>query len=183
MEFQETIIPGLIEILPKVHQDHRGKLVKIFHHNTFQDYGLETDFNEEYYSISSKGVLRGLHFQNPPNDHIKCVTCLKGQLFDVVVDLRKYSPAYKEYYTTILDSETSNILYIPKGCAHGFLTLTENAIFLNKTTTVFSEESDNGIRWDSCGIPWPDINPILSNKDKNLESLDSFNTPFRFKET
>lgn len=178
MELKETNIPGCYELFPRIFKDGRGSLTKTFHHNTFSDLGLAVNFSEEYYSVSAKGVLRGLHFQNPPHEHIKCVTCLSGRLFDVVVDFRKSSPTYGEYFVTELSSEKGNMVYLPAGCAHGFYALTDQAIFLNKTTSVFSAESDAGIRWDSCGIPWPDKNPILSEKDQNLPEFQKIISPF-----
>ena len=176
----ETTISGCFELQPNVLIDDRGRLVKTFHEDSFLSLNLETNFKEEYYTISRKNVLRGLHFQLPPNDHIKCVTCLSGKLFDVVVDLRKESPTFKKHFTIELDSEKGNMLYIPKGLAHGFYALSDNAIFLNRTTTVYHPESDTGIHWNSCGVKWPDLNPILSEKDKNMIVFNKFieNNPF-----
>lgn len=178
MKIIKTPLKGCVEMHPRIFQDDRGKLVKTFHHDTFEELNLETDFKEEYYSVSNKGVLRGLHFQLPPNDHVKCVTCISGKIFDVVVDLRKESPSYKEHFSLVLDSDLGNMLYIPKGFAHGFYVLSEEAIFLNRTTTIFAPESDTGIKWDSCGISWPNNNPILSEKDIQLIEMDKFESPF-----
>ena len=178
MEFIHTPLNGCIEIKPRIFQDSRGKLIKTFHSDTFKAEGLETDFKETYYSVSKKGVLRGLHFQVPPDDHVKCVTCLSGRIFDAVVDLRKDSPTFGKSYSLILDSEKGNMLYIPKGFAHGFYVLSESAIFLNRTTTVFSPECDAGIKWDSCDIQWPDFDPILSVKDVAMPEFKNFISPF-----
>jgi len=178
MEIIKTKIEGCFELKPKIFKDDRGRLVKTFHHDTFKESGLETDFKEEYYSVSKKGVLRGLHFQLPPHDHVKCITCLSGKIFDVVVDLRKNSATYKQFFSIELDSEKGNMLYIPAGLAHGFYTISEEAIFLNRTTTVYNPNSDTGIKWNSCGISWPNLNPILSEKDEQMMELDSFNSPF-----
>jgi dTDP-4-dehydrorhamnose 3,5-epimerase len=174
----KTIISGCYELEPSIFGDSRGKLVKTFHKDVFLSLGLETDFTEEYYSISPKNILRGLHFQLPPYDHVKCVTCLSGKIFDVVVDLRKKSKTYKQYFSIELDAEKGNMLYIPEGLAHGFNVLSDTAIFLNRTTTVYNADSEAGIKWDSCGIIWPNTNPILSDKDKNLITLDKFKSPF-----
>ena len=178
MDLKETTISGCFELHPSVFKDTRGKLVKTFHRDTFNKFGLAVDFAEEYYSVSHKGVLRGLHLQLPPFDHIKCVTSLHGKIFDVVVDLRRQSPSFGKYYTTILDSDAGNMLYIPSGCAHGFYAVTDQAIFLNRTTTVFNATAESGIRWDSCDIPWPSANPILSDKDKNLPAFSEFGNHF-----
>jgi len=174
----ETAIAGCFELQPTVFKDERGRLVKTFHNEMFKISGLETDFKEEYYSISKKNVLRGLHFQLPPHDHVKCVTCISGKIFDVVVDLRKNSPTYKQYFSIELDADKGNMLYIPKGMAHGFYVISDNAIFLNRTTTVYEPSCDTGIKWDSCGIKWPNSKPILSEKDAQMIPLDDFESPF-----
>ena len=178
MEIKETIIKGCFEIFPKSFKDMRGKLIKTFHLSTFEKLGLNTTFDEEYYSISNQGVLRGLHFQLPPEAHIKCVTCLRGKIFDVVVDLRKGSPSFGKHFSTILCETAAKLLYIPVGCAHGFYALEDNSIFLNRSSKAFSAEHDMGIRWDSCGINWPDEKPLLSDKDLQLIKLEEFESRF-----
>lgn len=178
MKVIQTPIEGCFELQPRVFKDDRGRLVKTFHEEMFKSNGLETDFKEEYYSVSSKNILRGLHFQLPPHDHIKCVTCIDGKIFDVVVDLRKESSTYKHYFSLELDSEKGNMLYIPKGLAHGFYVMSEKAIFLNRTTTVYAPDSDAGIHWDSCGIEWPNANPTISEKDDQMITLEKFQNPF-----
>jgi dTDP-4-dehydrorhamnose 3,5-epimerase len=178
MDVIKTTIEGCFELQPRVFKDDRGRLVKTFHEEMFASNGLETDFKEEYYSISEKNVLRGLHFQLPPHDHVKCVTCISGKLFDVVVDLRKNSRTYKRSFSIELDADKGNMLYIPKGLAHGFYVMSEGAIFLNRTTTVYEPSCDAGIKWDSCGIEWPDNNPILSDKDQEMIELNQFKSPF-----
>ncbi|MDY7394103.1 dTDP-4-dehydrorhamnose 3,5-epimerase [Aureibaculum sp. 2210JD6-5] len=178
MEKILTPIPGCFELVPKVFEDTRGRLIKTFHEDTFKSLELETDFAEEYYSTSGKNVLRGLHFQEPPYDHVKLVTCLSGKIFDVVVDLRKDSPTYKKKFSIILDSDIGNMLYVPRGMAHGFYVLGEGALFLNRTTTIYNGDSEGGIKWDSCGIEWPTKNPIVSNKDRQLITLDNYKSPF-----
>jgi dTDP-4-dehydrorhamnose 3,5-epimerase len=180
MELLNTKIPGCYEIRPKVLRDYRGKLVKSFSENIFQEMGLHKNFPEVYYSVSDKYVLRGLHFQIPAQDHIKLVLCLQGALLDAVVDLRLGSPTFGEHILIELNSENSNMLYIPEGCAHGFYALTENTIFLNQTSTIYSKEHDMAIHWDSCGIEWPQKNPIVSIKDQNAIKFSSFNSPFRY---
>ncbi|MCL4128984.1 UNVERIFIED_CONTAM: hypothetical protein GTU68_046364, partial [Idotea baltica] len=108
----------------------------------------------------------------------KHITCISGKIFDVVVDLRKDSPTYKQSYSLELDAEKGNMLYIPKGFAHGFFALSDDAIFLNRTTTVYNPSCDTGIKWDSCGINWPSVSPILSEKDQQMVPLNNFNSPF-----
>ena len=174
----QTDIPGCFVLEINSFKDNRGEFTKLFHSDAFRELGLEDNFKEEYFSISSKGVLRGLHFQEPPHDHIKCISCISGSIFDVVVDLRTDSPTYKNHLTFELDSRNPQIVYIPSGLAHGFYVYEDNTIFLNKTNTVFNSECDTGIKWDSCGISWPNPTPILSEKDKNLVDLKNYKSPF-----
>jgi dTDP-4-dehydrorhamnose 3,5-epimerase len=174
----ETEIPGCFVIKPRVLADSRGMFVKLFHDAMFEGMGLETHFKEEYFSLSSKGVVRGLHFQLPPEDHLKCITCLQGALFDVVVDLRKRSPTFGKHFSITIEAETPTMLYIPRGMAHGFMALADNTLFLNKTTTVYNAECDTGIKWDSCGIQWPGLAPIVSEKDENMVAFSDFKSPF-----
>lgn len=179
MQKIETPIPGCYLLQPVLRGDDRGRLVKIYHEETFAQLGLHTHFPETYYSVSQRGVLRGLHFQVPPHEHIKCVTCVQGKLFDAVVDLRQGSPTYGEHFTVELDAEVGNVLYVPAGLAHGFYVMSETAVFLNRTSSMYHGPSDGGIRWDSCGIEWPDMNPVLSVKDQEMPALDEFDSPFK----
>ncbi len=181
MEIRPTHIPGCLELLPKIFQDERGSFVKTFHAGLFREQGLTTDFAEEYYSWSKRGVLRGLHFQIPPQDHIKLVYCLSGAVLDVVLDVRKGSPTYGNYAQVELSAEKANMLYIPSGLAHGFYVTADHAIMQYKVTTVYSPEHDAGIRWDSAGIPWPDANPVVSKRDTDFPTLTAFKTPFIFR--
>ena len=178
IEIRQTEIPGCFEITPKVLKDERGTFVKTFHQEIFKANGLETHFTEEYYSFSKKRVLRGLHFQLPPLDHIKFVYCVSGRVLDAVVDLRIGFPTYGEFETFELSAEKANMLYIPKGLAHGFYVLSESAIMVYKVTTVYSPEHDTGILWNSVGIPWPDEKPIISQRDSRFISFADSKSPF-----
>jgi len=171
-------IPSCFEIILEVFKDERGSFVKIFHQDVFQEYGLEIYYAEEYYSFSHKGVLRGLHFQLPPMDHVKLVYCVSGKVLDAVVDLRVGSPTYGEFETFELSAEKANMIYIPKGLAHGFYVLSESAIMMYKVTIVYSPEHDRGIRWNSVGIPWPDEKPIISKRDSEFPDFKDFKSPF-----
>ena len=174
----ETPIKGCYEISPRIFEDKRGKFVKFFHKELFKSYGLNYVYEEEYYSVSQKGVVRGLHFQTPPNAHIKLVTCTAGKILDVVVDLRKNSKTFKHAYSLEIDSAKGNMLYVPEGLAHGFYVLTNEAIFLSMNSKKYSPECDSGIHWDSFGFEWPDKNPVVSKKDRNMVRLDDFISPF-----
>jgi len=182
IDIKQTKILGCFEILPKIFRDERGFFVKTFHQDVFKKNGLETNFSEEYYSFSYKRVLRGLHFQLPPMDHAKLVYCILGKVFDAVVDLRIGSPTYGKFETFELSSDKANMIYIPKGLAHGFYVLSENAIMMYKVTTIYSPEHDTGILWNSVGIPWPDEKPIISQRDSQFISFADFKSPFVFKE-
>jgi dTDP-4-dehydrorhamnose 3,5-epimerase len=173
-----TPIPGCFVIRPKVFTDARGALVKVFHEGCFQEIGLGTEPGEIYYSVSKKGALRGLHFQEPPHAQDKLVGCLGGRIFDAVVDLRRGSPAYGQHFAMELDAESCCLLYVPAGVAHGFCALTEGAVFLNRANAVYSPDSDRGVRWDSCGITWPSGDKILSEKDQGLPILANYESPF-----
>ena len=121
-EIEQCRIPGLRRLRPRVAADLRGRFVKIMHADFFAAHGLRTDFREQYYSVSTRNVLRGFHFQVPPMEHAKLVTCIAGQVMDVVVDLRLGSPSYGRDEVFDLSEHNAHILYIPAGCAHGFLT-------------------------------------------------------------
>ncbi|MCG8307509.1 MAG: dTDP-4-dehydrorhamnose 3,5-epimerase [Cytophagales bacterium] len=174
----ETGIPECVILKPKIFSDDRGRFVKVFFEPFFKKHNMMTCFEEEYYSISKKGTLRGLHFQEPPDDHIKLVTCVFGKILDVVVDLRKNSPTFKRAFGIEIDAQNGEMLYVPKGLAHGFYTMSETAIFLSMNSGKFSAESECGLRWDSIGYDWPTLSPSLSEKDQNLGSLDQYESPF-----
>lgn len=180
MRVEQTAIPGCYQLFPLVNTDNRGRFVKTFHKDVFAKHGLVTEFAEEYYSISHRGVLRGMHFQTPPHDHFKLVYCLKGRVLDAIIDLRVGSPTYQQFESFELSAEQGNMLYIAPGIAHGFYTLTDEAIMQYKVTTVYTPQHDEGIRWDSAGIAWPDAAPILSARDCGFPALAEFQSPFRF---
>ena len=175
-----TVIPGCFELRPTVTRDSRGFFAKVFHRPLWTDLGLQTSFAEEYATYSRPWSMRGLHFQLPPMAHDKVVLCLRGNAFDVAVDLRKGSPAYGEHIAVNLSSMQSNALYIPSGVAHGFCVTGDEALLYYKLTSVYSPAHDAGIRWDSAGIAWPMTEPILSDRDRALPTLNEFDSPFQF---
>ena len=180
MEIISTTISGCVQIFPKIFTDPRGAFIKTFHREVFVAWGLDTRFVEEYYSVSRKGVLRGLHFQIPPMDHTKLVYCINGEVIDAIVDLRIGSPTYGQHALFELRGDIANMLYIPPGLAHGFYTKSDKAIMMYKTTTVYSPEHDRGILWSSVGIPWPDERPVVSARDKAFPPLTTFLSPFTY---
>jgi len=180
-EVLRTFIPGCVEIRPKVFEDARGRFIKTFHQEAFADMGINTEWPEEYYSVSKRDVLRGLHFQLPPHDHDKLVYCVDGEVLDVVVDLRMGSPAFGRHVAFSLSADKANMVHIPKGTAHGFLVLSEKATMMYKASTIYAPQYDTGILWNSAGIPWPVVNPILSERDRDLPPLSEFRTPFSYR--
>ncbi|MDQ6598586.1 dTDP-4-dehydrorhamnose 3,5-epimerase [Bacillus salipaludis] len=182
MKVEETKLKGCYEIISNVYPDERGVFVKTFHNEIFKKFNLQTEYKEEYFSLSHKGVLRGLHFQLPPYDHDKLVYCTYGSVIDAVVDLRKGSATYGKFELFYLNSQNGKSILIPKGMAHGFYVLSEKAIMVYNVSEVYSPAHDSGIRWDSVGIPWPDQHPILSDRDRQLASFSDFITPFEYRE-
>ncbi|HCC31145.1 MAG TPA: dTDP-4-dehydrorhamnose 3,5-epimerase [Marinilabiliales bacterium] len=182
LEINNTKLPGCYKIIPAIHKDKRGSFIKTFHQGTFIKKRLNVNFSEEYYTYSKKSVLRGMHFQLPPKDLIKLVYCISGEVMDVVVDLRTGSPTYGKYEIFYLNSKNAPMVYIPKGLAHGFYVLSNNAIMAYKVSTVYSPKHDSGILWNSINIPWPNKKPILSQRDKRFMSFKEFNSPFTYEE-
>jgi len=178
MELIKTQINGCFELQPKIFEDERGRFVKTFNELEFKKFGLETEFKEHYYSISKKNVIRGMHFQLPPFDQAKLVCCLQGVVFDAVIDLRVNSPTYGKSATFELMASKANSIYIPKGMAHGFCVLSDEAILMYNVTTVHSPECDAGILWNSAEITWPICDPVLSVRDQSFISLNQFVSPF-----
>ncbi|MFW5644384.1 MAG: dTDP-4-dehydrorhamnose 3,5-epimerase family protein [Bacteroidota bacterium] len=176
--FHETPLSGCYRVKPKAFLDHRGKFIKLFHEPFFEESGFNGRFQESYYSVSGQRVLRGLHFQTPPHAHIKLVGCISGRILDVVADLRINSKTYKKVFATELSSENAEMMYVPEGFAHGFYTLSEEAVFLSFNSKKYAAESDAGIRWNSIDFTWPDHDPVVSEKDMNLPGIDEYNSPF-----
>ena len=177
-QIEQCRIPGLRRLRPRIAADARGRFVKIMHAEFFDAHGMRTDFREQYYSTSTRGVLRGFHFQVPPTAHAKLVTCLAGRVMDVVVDLRRGSPEYGRHEIFDLSEESGDILYIPVGCGHGFLTLSATAMLFYDVTSVYAPEYDRGIRWDSLDVAWPIDSPILSARDAGFAGFAEFDSPF-----
>lgn len=182
MKIINTSIHGLEILEPKIFEDNRGKFIKTFTKDFFKEKGLDIDIKETYYSISHKDVIRGMHFQTPPCEHIKLVYVPFGRILDVVVDLRKNSLTYGKYFSIELSSQNGNILLIPKGLAHGFKSLEDNTNVTYMQTTCYSPNNDTGIRYDSFGFDWQCDNPKISDRDLSFKSLKQFVTPFLFRE-
>ncbi|MBY0425261.1 MAG: dTDP-4-dehydrorhamnose 3,5-epimerase [Cytophagales bacterium] len=174
MEFRKAELEGLLEIFPKVFEDERGYFFESYNKTLFFSNGIKEEFVQDNQSFSKKGVLRGLHFQLDPYAQGKLVKVTLGKVMDVVVDIRKDSSTYGKHASFLLEASKNNMLYIPPGFAHGFVTL-EDAIFTYKCTNVYNKESEGGVLWNDpdLGIDWGVSNPIVSAKDMMLRPLKS----------
>lgn len=159
-------------------QDNRGGFQKLFNFDFFKENDLNANFKEFYYSVNKLNVIRGMHFQIPPFEHVKLVYVSKGKIKDVVIDLRKKSETYGQCFSIELDESKAQYLYIPKGFAHGFLALEEGSIVNYAQTSCYSKEHDSGIDAFSISYNWQIENPIRSGRDLNFESLQNFKSPF-----
>lgn len=172
MKVIETKLPGVLLIEPKVFGDARGFFMETWNQARYRDVGIPSDFVQDNLSYSTKGVLRGLHFQNPYAQG-KLVYVLLGEVFDVAVDIRVGSPTFGQWVGVTLSAENKRLFYIPEGYAHGFCVVSENALFAYKCTDIYNPQAEGGIRWDDpdLAIDWPVKNPILSEKDRNYPNL------------
>jgi dTDP-4-dehydrorhamnose 3,5-epimerase len=172
MNFIKGEIEGLIEIQPRIFEDDRGLFFESYNKKVFEDNGLFENFVQDNQSLSVSGVLRGLHFQNPPFAQGKLVSVSKGRVLDVAVDIRKDSSTFGKYQLFELDDRKRNMVYIPAGFAHGFLAI-EESIFCYKCTNLYNKQSEGGIRWDDpdLNINWGVRNPIVSEKDTDLPTF------------
>ena len=174
----ETSFEGLYVLETNHFQDERGEFRKLFNDDFFKGNGLDGDFKEFYYSVNKKDVLRGMHFQLPPFEHTKLVYVSKGRIKDVVVDLRKQSRTFGKCFSIELDEHQAQYLYIPKGFAHGFLSLEEGSIVNYAQTSCYSKEHDSGILQSSIGFDWQIEKPIVSGRDLTFGTLQEFQSPF-----
>lgn len=178
MTFTETELKGCYIIDFFNAHDNRGSFVKPFHADTLLKNGLNADFTESFYSVSHKGVIRGMHFQTPPSQHVKLVYCCVGKLVDVILDVRKNSPTYGKSISVELTGANFKGVYIPEGMAHGFETLEDNTLMTYLTTAVYDPNADAGIRYDSFGHQWESKQPIVSDRDLSFEAFDQYQSPF-----
>lgn len=181
MEFTKTTLNDAILIKPQVFRDDRGFFLEAYSEKIFKKNGIATDFVQDNHSLSlKKGVLRGLHFQSPPNTQAKLVRVTRGKVYDVIVDLRKSSETFGKWEGFELSSENFHMLFVPKGFAHGFITLEDNTEFQYKCDAYYDKESEGGIIWNDpdLNINWNFENPILSDKDKLLPKFKDFQSPF-----
>lgn len=187
MKVMPTEIPGVLVIETDVFGDHRGYFTETYNKERYTQFGIDAEFVQDNMSFSAqKGTLRGLHWQNAPMAQAKLVSCTKGKVIDVAVDIRKGSPTYKKWVSVELSAENHKQFFIPRGFAHGFLTLSDNVEFRYKVDNLYSKEHDRGIRYDdpTINVDWGSllngIEPVLSDKDKNGPLLDECDANFNY---
>lgn len=167
-KFERQKIEDVILVKPKVFGDNRGFFMEAYKKSEFFENGITIEFNQDNHSKSTKGVLRGLHYQKSPYAQAKLVRCSKGRIYDVAVDIRPESKSFGQYVKVELSEENKHMLFIPEGFAHGFVVLSEEAELLYKASGEYAPQADRGIRWndETIGINWEiDFEPILSEKD------------------
>jgi len=171
--FTPQSIADVILVSPKLREDERGFFAETYNEPVFRQNGIDVTFIQDNHSQSQQGVLRGLHFQRGPFAQDKLVRVVEGAVFDVAVDLRQGSNTFGKWVGVTLSAENKEMLFIPKGFAHGFAVLSETAQFLYKTSNVYSPQHDGGVRWNDpeINISWPISSPQLSEKDNNLPLL------------
>jgi len=180
MEIIKTPLEGLLVIKPKIFGDDRGYFFESWSKQSFAKVGLDLDFVQDNQSLSSKGVLRGLHFQNPPYSQGKLVRVIKGAVLDVSVDIRKDSPTYGQHFSVELSEENKTVFWIPPGFAHGFVTLEDNTIFSYKCTEVYNAASEGSLLWNDAdlNIDWGIADPLVSDKDRVVGNFKDFKSKF-----
>lgn len=183
MKLIETAVIGAFEIEPEVFGDRRGWFYEAYSKREFERLGINVDFVQDNRSFSSKkGTLRGLHCQTEPKAQAKLITCLRGEILDVAVDLRRGSPTFMKRASAILTAENKKAFFIPKGCLHGFLTLTDDVEISYKVDEFYSPENDRSVRFDDpeIGVEWGIKKPVLSEKDRNAPALAQSDADFNF---
>lgn len=181
MEIKPLRLKGTYEIILDPKRDERGYFARVYDEAIFAEYGLTTSWVQENQSLTKRmGTIRGLHFQRPPYAETKLVRVADGEVYDVFIDLRKESHTFGHWDSVYLSSDKLNMVYIPKGFAHGFCSLSDETLVTYKVDAVYSPDYEGGIRWNdgSLKIPWPATSPLISEKDIMLPLFDEFTPPF-----
>lgn len=180
MEIITTPLEGLVIIKPKIFVDPRGYFFESYNIEDYARHGIDCDFVQDNQSLSKKGVLRGLHFQNPPYAQDKLVRVISGSVLDIVVDIRKKSPTYGQHYKVLLSGDNNLALFVPKGFAHGFICLENNTLFYYKCSSVYNKDAEGGLLWNDpvLNIDWGIDAPLLSDKDLVYTPFEGFNSLF-----
>jgi len=177
VEVVPTPVEGCVELRLDPFEDRRGGFLKLFHKDSFEAVGLRLEIAELFVSWSATGVVRGLHFQRPPADIAKLVTCLAGEVVDAVVDLRATSPTRGRHCLVPLSKDRANAVYVPEGCAHGFFVTQGDALVAYAQSGVHEPDHEGGVLWSSAGVPWPvDVGEegavVLSDRDAAFPPLE-----------
>ncbi len=180
MEIITTPLEGLVIIKPKIFVDPRGYFFESYNIEDYARHSLDCNFVQDNQSLSKKGVLRGLHFQNPPYAQDKLVRVIRGSVLDIVVDIRKKSPTYGQHYKVLLSGDNNLALFVPKGFAHGFICLENNTLFYYKCSSVYNKDAEAGLLWNDpvLNIDWGIDAPLLSDKDLVYAPFEGFNSLF-----
>ncbi len=173
MKIEETSLQGVLIIEPDIFQDSRGFFMETYQKDRYEKIGIEAVFVQSNLSNSSRGTLRGLHYQLYPGEQSKLVQVIKGEVFDVAVDIRKGSPTFGNWVSVLLSEENKRQIFIPRGFAHGFCVKSETAIFQYKCDNYYAPEHERGILWSDIdlNIDWPIQDPMLSDKDSEYLCL------------
>jgi dTDP-4-dehydrorhamnose 3,5-epimerase len=180
MRARPTAVVGCFELELQPALDARGGFLKIFQSSVLAGVGLPFEVRELFVTRSRRDVVRGLHFQGPPSDVAKLVACVEGSVLDAVVDLRVGSPTYREHCAVELSPERANAMFVPHGCAHGFLATSDDAVMLYAQSGEYDAEHEGGVLWSSVGIDWPVTEPVLSERDAAFVTLAAFDSPFTY---
>jgi dTDP-4-dehydrorhamnose 3,5-epimerase len=175
MTFHETKLPGVFEIHLEAHSDERGFFARSWCAKEFEEHGLNSRLVQCNVSLNLRqGTLRGMHYQAPPYAEAKVVRCTAGAIYDVILDLRDQSPTFKQWYATTLSADSHHMVYIPEGCAHGFLTLADNTELFYQMSEVYHPESSCGVRWNDPAfqIVWPDKVAVISERDNTYPDYE-----------
>jgi dTDP-4-dehydrorhamnose 3,5-epimerase len=172
--FEETDLPGVIVIQPKIFADERGYFLETYKRSDFAAAGILEDFIQENHSKSVHGTLRGLHGQRSPKAQGKLVRVVEGEIYDVAVDVRRDSRTFGRWVAVVLSAENRRSVYVPAGCLHGFCVTSLEAQVIYKTTHEYAPELEYGVRWDdpTLAVPWPVTSPRLSERDRRWPSLE-----------
>lgn len=173
-----SVIPDCYEIEFMKLNDNRGSFIKTYHSELYKELQIDIPLREEYFTYSHKNVFRGLHFQTPPKAIDKLVYCVSGHVKDYVVDIRKNSSTYGHYVCFDLKGEKPSAVFVPKGFAHGFYVLSDNALMQYKVSDVFNKECDAGISYKTFDFAKDIVNPVLSERDTQFVTLSEFSSPF-----
>jgi len=179
--FEPSEIPAVVRVHPTRHRDARGFFMETYRRTPFVEAGIDAPLVQQKASRSTRGVLRGLHYQLPPAAQGKLIRVGRGRIFDVAVDLRRGSPTFGDWVGTAIDAEEGPLLWVPPGFAHGYCVLSDEADVAYGVTAEYAPELERGVRWDdpAVGVRWPVDDPVVSEKDASLPVLADAEVPFR----